>query len=847
MLRLRNLLCKINKSYNNERGSTLLTVLIIMLIFAVIGSAVLITTTNNLYVSQRMSEYEDTYYMAEANAQYALTFVKEEVTKLYMDMQKITADRKWEYNKAMEDFYPSIVEKLSKNPNNVNANQFIPLDFSDQGVTTTVNITNSTLPSSGFGEEGNAVRFMIESIAESDTSRRVVNAVLVIDDPDVDWDMTSAPPMTDMRMLIGDEIILTDDWNAGEYNSIFCRGSALIAHYFVPQFLADHSEFLNTYTYDYSNAVPEMLKWDLQYDKFPTHKAYDEFGSMFDASSSGNVTYDSFFDWRSRTVNYNIPNPAPLTYANKDIIDSSSKEKDVDFYYTQSTQQDTRYSTRYEGTVDDPVRVYASGNLVLTGTKNLKNCYIYAEGYVKIDINGYIENTIIISNQSYVNIDCKKINNTTNNHYLIKAKYDLDLEVNIGATIKQIVGVSEYGSITVDHGSYATKKKITLYNCYLYTNKGDRDAMIYLKNIYANKSFFNAGKDLVLRNCSGLDSGYYAHGYTDDDIDDYGTYYMYLGNYYSYKYLDYNRYMQYRVDRSYFRRYMRGILFISELPELANRQYKYENTFNNCDFTTDQSIFLCDPRYETSYGTQIVDLNNCRLMADREVLIEDVIMTTCYTYAGIRGYEEEQDYYNYYGTPKLYAVRGIYMRMDHTHNHIENCVFYSRGRMMYSQHTPEGYGYPISEHGKVRVYSSFFYSIKNFEYNGTSTSQGLDTAVMRNNSDLCNNMIIMTEENLGPHEFSPSVANDVVFIGGDLGLDPDRPHYSATLESLIGEEKIGEYGVDGSIDVQCHILYENYFEQLLSLDEIQRNAPTFGDVFIFEDIYEKKEAEMEDE
>ena len=75
---------------------------------------------------------------------------------------------------------------------------------------------------------------------------------------------------------------------------------------------------------------------------------------------------------------------------------------------------------------------------------------------------------------------------------------------------------------------------------------------------------------------------------------------------------------------------------------------------------------------------------------------------------------------------------------------------------MYSQHTPETEGYLISEYGKVRVSSSLFYSKGNFEYNGLTTSQGIDSTIIKNNDSLCNDMIIMTEADVRPHEFYPT-------------------------------------------------------------------------------------------
>ena len=101
----------------------------------------------------------------------------------------------------------------------------------------------------------------------------------------------------------------------------------------------------------------------------------------------------------------------------------------------------------------------------------------------------------------------------------------------------------------------------------------------------------------------------------------------------------------------------------------------------------------------------------------------------------------------------------------------------------------------------------------------------------------------MTETDVNSHEFTPSAPDDVLFIGGDMGLDPEKPHFSQVLDDLFGPPGTGFGG--GGLEVQYTNLYLNYFEQKLADDEVIKEVPSFGDVFIFEDIYEKKEAEME--
>ena len=93
----------------------------------------------------------------------------------------------------------------------------------------------------------------------------------------------------------------------------------------------------------------------------------------------------------------------------------------------------------------------------------------------------------------------------------------------------KVVGRSLYGNITVYHDSYASYTKISMTSCYLHTNPEDKDAMIYLRNVHAKASYINAGKDLILRNCSGAESSFYAHGTTDEDSGAFGKHMLVTG------------------------------------------------------------------------------------------------------------------------------------------------------------------------------------------------------------------------------------------------------------------------------------------------------------------------------
>jgi len=391
----------------------------------------------------------------------------------------------------------------------------------------------------------------------------------------------------------------------------------------------------------------------------------------------------------------------------------------------QWTQGRSRAWDKYVGTVDDQVRVYAIGSLELTGTKNIEHCYIFAEGDIKINIAGHITDSIIISNGGSVTITCDYITNTQYEEKIIKAQTDVKITLDYDSDLFYTVIRSVTGGIDIKHSSYdITQNKIEMKGCYLYTDPAYIGAMIVLNNVYLNNSFVNAGKDLVLRNCSGQNSGFYAYGLTDADLtlnSNTGYKYLYAGTTSTERQLDYLNYMQIPIDRSY-SKYFRGIVFITELVQVNYNKYLAENTFTNCDFTTKENIYAASPRYTIATGNQMIDFNECRLISDREVMIEHATMNHCYVFAGVREYAGDDNYYF-----------GIYLRMDYTKSQLNNSVFYSRGKIIYSQHTPESDGYAITDYGKKRVGIDttlpsdpgpcLFYSKDNFEYNGLATSQ----------------------------------------------------------------------------------------------------------------------------
>jgi Tfp pilus assembly protein PilX len=75
-----------NKAIKNSKGSALVTAIAVMTILIVIAMGSIATSTNNMQISKTVTENERSYYAAENATQVAISTIKDEITKYYMQM-----------------------------------------------------------------------------------------------------------------------------------------------------------------------------------------------------------------------------------------------------------------------------------------------------------------------------------------------------------------------------------------------------------------------------------------------------------------------------------------------------------------------------------------------------------------------------------------------------------------------------------------------------------------------------------------------------------------------------------------------------------------------------------------
>ncbi|HCW73887.1 MAG TPA: hypothetical protein DHM90_08930, partial [Clostridiaceae bacterium] len=77
------LLDYVNKRANNQKGFTLVLVLMILLVVSVIGMSLLTVTASNFKFSANERDFQSVYYIAEAGLNYELNDLEGEVVDIY--------------------------------------------------------------------------------------------------------------------------------------------------------------------------------------------------------------------------------------------------------------------------------------------------------------------------------------------------------------------------------------------------------------------------------------------------------------------------------------------------------------------------------------------------------------------------------------------------------------------------------------------------------------------------------------------------------------------------------------------------------------------------------------------
>ncbi len=270
------------KFKTSQKGSALITVLLLLLIFAVLASSVLLTSTNNMYVSRQMSDYEDLYYIAEAGVQYSMDFIKEQVSLHYTDFYD-------EVSIQDNTFLTDLSEAVRTDST---SSRFVPLSYSDHGVdlTTTIEQVPNVITITGEKEANQVMTFEITCVATEDNPdgeniSRTVYGEISISNPLAIIQEITTPPTLSARVAAGGSI--ADNPNSSTDN-IFIPYSDIMVGVSYPDEYDDwlNNDHFDDYNFEVNPYTPNLLQWELEYDKFPVHEAFETYEALYDAYSS---------------------------------------------------------------------------------------------------------------------------------------------------------------------------------------------------------------------------------------------------------------------------------------------------------------------------------------------------------------------------------------------------------------------------------------------------------------------------------------------------------------------------------------------------------------------------------
>ncbi len=157
------------------------------------------------------------------------------------------------------------------------------------------------------------------------------------------------------------------------------------------------SSHFSSYNYEVNSFTPNLLRWELEYDKFTVHDSFKTYQALFNS-------YSHESDSR-----YTIPS----VYT---VSEASAKASDiVTGPYPETIDQLNGYNL-----------VYVNGDVNINEDVSLADEYFVASGDIYIDVSGYIRNCVFISTGGSVYITCRNIENDStdgkSSHKMIQAK-----------------------------------------------------------------------------------------------------------------------------------------------------------------------------------------------------------------------------------------------------------------------------------------------------------------------------------------------------------------------------------------------------------------------------------------
>lgn len=484
-----------DKSRQSIKGSSLIMVLLVVLVLSVVGTAVLAASVNNIRVSTKMADYETEYYSAESGVQYAIDFIKKQVSEYYMDMYRSAS--KSEYITKYNVFYTQIMQSSITTSAACEFTEPVFADASLNGRIQTVITTDAALGSEPVGP----VTFIIQSTITIHDVTRTVYGQLTIDKAPIVWIETSSPAIVEAAIVSGGG--LSVDANHRE-NGMIVNGDVITAGTWYSEFESTMIRG-NSYIQNDPRAL-EMLTWKLEFGKFAPYYSMPSLSRLqgidrtyVTPAPSGSEPpqvvpdADMFFD-----------EDTELSPDNLDGDDDGDDDDDDDD--EKNNKNNKNKNKKDDDDDNDDIlmnrNIYCDGTLTLSDFSRIENCHITAEGSVIIDDDVDLVNVTIYASGN-VDVECESIINTS--YHLIQAQggVSIDCEDDIQYVTIQTLG----GNIHIESAEDIT-------DSYMYSSSS-----IILDDVdRLTRSFLKAGSRIDLEESSIEDTLMYARG--DVEIDE---------------------------------------------------------------------------------------------------------------------------------------------------------------------------------------------------------------------------------------------------------------------------------------------------------------------------------------
>ncbi len=403
----------------NTRGSALVTAIAVMTIMVVIAMVSIASSANNMNISKTVTQNERSYYAAENATQLAMSTIKDEVTKYYMQMGE--SDTYSTYLSLYNSFFTYLESRLIGEGSILADPDFVQNEL-DGTTSLTCTMSTPTMQPSGY----NGVTFTVTSTTIIDGVPRTVTCTLNVDAAPVKFQYTTAPILTDEVLILGGDI---DVDRENDENKITIEGDGRIAGTVNDTTSTFSSGNLSTYDY----TVEEDLTWKLFWDQFDKSVADPYTAPVINLSGGvaqdlvsngyefhGDTVYDT-----ANVVTKNIYCDGNLTIKNIDVINS---------------------------------QIYATGNVyIIDEDMGIQNNTIYGTN-IRAGGDIYIELADVVNNK--------------NNRRYYTAGGDIILK--IGKYVDKKDGSVEYGSFKAGGNIYVSSLtdnyNDNLIECQFYAN-----------------------------------------------------------------------------------------------------------------------------------------------------------------------------------------------------------------------------------------------------------------------------------------------------------------------------------------------------------------------------------------